>query len=98
MKNVIILLVLSCCITNMLLAQKKEMVTDRPTQTESASVLLINGLQLETGFSYEHFDETRSNTTYNSSLFRYGLFEMVELRLGLKYLGTHVSMDGGDLM
>lgn len=78
------------------MAQQKEMITDRPTKTESASVLLINDFQLETGFLYEHFDETRSNTTYNSSLFRYGLFEMVELRLGLEYLGTNVSMAGGE--
>ncbi|MBI9058967.1 MAG: transporter [Labilibaculum sp.] len=76
--------------------EKTEMVTDRPDQTESASVVPLRGFQLETGFSFEKYDSYTNNTSYNSTLLRYGLFERVELRMGLEYLGVSQSFDGMD--
>ena len=66
-----------------------ELVTDRPDQTESSSVVPLKSLQIETGFIFES-DNTRRekiNTyNFNTTLLRYGLFERFELRLGLAYL------------
>lgn len=66
-----------------------ELITDRPDQTESAAVVPLGALQLETGFivevdENEYFD--LKNTTYNTTLLRYGLFENFELRMGLAYI------------
>lgn len=77
--------------------EKKDMVTDRPDQTESASVISVKGLQIESGFSFEKYDSNISNITYNSTLLRYGLLEKFELRLGLGYSGIHVGLDGGNM-
>ena len=94
-KNIFI--AISLLFSNFLIAQEKPgMVTDRPDQTESASVIPIRGFQLETGFSFERYDSYTNKTSYNSTLLRYGLFERVELRMGLEYLGVSQSLDGGD--
>ena len=73
-------------------AQEKiaDLVTDRPDQTESSSVVPHRSLQIESGFLLENkngdaFDE--KNLAYNSTLLRYGLLENFELRLGMEYLG-----------
>lgn len=73
------------------------MVADRPSQSESTSVMAIGELQLETGFSFEKVDDYVKNFALNSSVFRYGLFENIELRLGVSYLKTDVELDGGDI-
>lgn len=68
--------------------------TDRPDFTESPNVVPKGALQIETGFMVEHNTElvtypfpgtateerTFRNTTLNTSLFRFGLFENLELR------------------
>jgi len=76
---------------------KAKISTDRPSQSESTVVIPVKKLQLETGFAFEKVNDRINNTTYNSSVFRYGLVENVELRLGLQYLGTEISLDGGDI-
>lgn len=92
----ITLLAVVVLLSEWLTAQNKaDMVTDRPDQTESASVITHKGFQIESGFLFERYDSSTSNTTYNSTLVRYGLLENVELRLGVAYLGTNVSLDGG---
>lgn len=69
---------------------KDELVTDRPDQTESASVVPLKSLQIETGFVREN-DATNliesANFAYTTSLLRYGLFETTEVRVGFEYLG-----------
>lgn len=82
------LLIISLLLTTISLAQTEspELVTDRPDQTESSITVPHKSLQIETGF----LKETQSSTTglaYNTTLFRYGLLENLELRLGLEYLG-----------
>jgi hypothetical protein len=81
-----------------LLAQEtSQMVTDRPGQAESASVMSLKSFQVESGFSFEKVNSDISNIIFNTSLLRYGLAENVELRLGLQYLGYYESLTGGDI-
>ena len=72
-----------------------ELITDRPDQTESSSVVPLGALQIETGFIMEN-DETgltkQKLYTVNSTLFRYGLLKNLELRLGLEYLKDRVEI------
>ena len=67
-------------------AQVAELMTDRPDQTESSSVVPQNTLQVESGFVLESKSDVISYS-YNTTLLRYGLMEKMELRLGLDYLG-----------
>lgn len=69
-------------------------VTDRPDQTESPTLVPKGLLQVETGFMYEEItsDNTKSNTTtFNTTLVRYGLLDNLELRLGLDVAETKNS-------
>ncbi len=89
----ITLLTFAVLFSGWLIAQEKAgMVTDRPDQTESAFVVPMKGFQIESGFSFEKYNSEINNTTYNSTLLRYGLLEKLELRLGLAYSGIHVKM------
>ncbi len=67
-----------------LLAQTEPMVTDRPDQTESASIVPEGAFQLELGALHTRdgngFD--RETTQVPVSLLRIGLRERLELRLG----------------
>ncbi len=77
-----------------------ELVTDRPDQTESASIVPLRSLQIETGFLLENGSDNDTkirSLAYNTTLLRYGLLENLELRLGLDYLGkktTPVKISG----
>lgn len=71
-----------------------ELVTDRPDQTESSSVVPKNALQIESGFILEQVTPNllkEKNYTYNTTLMRYGLFNNFELRLGFEYLGNIIK-------
>jgi len=71
-----------------------EMVTDRPDQTESAQVVPLNSLQIETGFVREYNKNgsiSYIDYAFNSTLLRYGLLKNLELRLGIEYLGEWVE-------
>jgi hypothetical protein len=76
---------------------KKEygvIVTDRPDQTESPTLVPKGLLQVETGFMYEAVttENIESNTTtFNTTLLRYGLLDNLELRLGLNVAETKNS-------
>ena len=76
-----------------------ELVTDRPDQTESAVVVPLKFLQIETGFLMENnkdADIRYQSFAYNSTLLRYGLFKNMELRLGLEYLGDRSKTKGSE--
>jgi hypothetical protein len=78
----------------------QELVTDRPDQTESAVTVPRNSLQIEAGILYENFNDSELHSV-PGTLFRYGLFEKIELRLGAGYLvhKTHVTNNGiGDFL
>jgi hypothetical protein len=71
-----------------------ELVTDRPDQTESSTIVPHKSFQIETGFVMEN-DKTdlinQKSFAYNTTLLRYGLLENFEIRLGLEYLGEKVD-------
>ena len=80
------------------LAQEEtlEMITDRPDATESPTTVPKGFLQLETGAFYDSFEEDTIKTEtvgYNTSLFRYGLFDNFELRLGFNFEETRFSVN-----
>ena len=74
------------------------LVTDRPDQTESSSVVPRWRLQIETGLSHEWVEtgaeEYENNTSYGSTLLRFGLFEFLELRLGTDLLNHRSKLPG----
>jgi hypothetical protein len=76
-----------------------ELITDRPDQTESSAVVPIKSLQIETGFLMENdeIDNIKHKSfAYNTTLLRYGLFQNMELRFGLDYLGDKTTITGTD--
>ena len=82
-------------------AQIQDLVTDRPDQTESALVVPVNSLQIETGFSFEKdkfkddgIDIENENLILASTLFRYGINDMFEFRLSGNYVITKTKIAG----
>lgn len=71
--------------------------TDRPDQTESSSLVPKGYFQWETGFLYEHANTTEQNYSYNTSLFKYGLFESFELRLIVEYNRSRTALVGAEI-
>ncbi|PWI29928.1 transporter [Flavobacteriaceae bacterium LYZ1037] len=64
------------------------LITDRPDQTESPNLVSKRSIQIETGAAYEVFKNQNiktENTTYNTTLVRYGLLSNLELRLGWNF-------------
>jgi hypothetical protein len=69
----------------------QELTTDRPDQSESAVTVHRGALQIETGFAYENLIEDNveeTNYSIAGTLFRYGIFENIELRFGTAYMIT----------
>lgn len=78
--------------------QAAELVTDRPDQTESSSVVPAGTIQIETGLVYGS-DENKG-TEYSSlnlltTLLRVGILSSMELRLGTDY--TIETTDYGNI-
>jgi hypothetical protein len=72
------------------------MVTDRPDATESPLTVPKGFLQVETGAFFETFEKDSFKTEtlgYNTSLFRYGILDNLELRVGINYEENKLSMD-----
>lgn len=59
-----------------------DMVTDRPDQTESAVVVPLHSLQIETGYTHTNIGDF-STDELPGTLFRYGLHERIELRFAI---------------
>jgi hypothetical protein len=75
------------------------MVTDRPDQTESPSLVTKGYVQVETGGFYTQDEDQGFKTEaigYNTTLVRYGLLDNLELRLGLDFVETRFSNDGDE--
>jgi len=76
-----------------------ELITDRPDQTESSTVVPHKSLQIEAGFVMENNETNffkQKSFAYNITLLRYGLLENFELRLGLDYLGEQIEIKNTD--
>jgi len=77
----------------------EELITDRPDQTESPSLVSKGSIQVETGFFYENSENQNINEKsygYNTSLFRYGLLDNLELRLGFDFLESKTELNNLD--
>jgi hypothetical protein len=80
-------------------SQTPPLVTDRPDQTESAAIVPLHFLQIETGFILSNDETDLSHDrsfTYNTTLLRYGLWDGFELRLGASFLGDNISNKNAD--
>jgi hypothetical protein len=99
MRNLLILFLISFSLIAKAQDEIPELITDRPDQTESSSVVPHKSLQIETGFLLENnkTDFTKQKSfAYNTTLLRYGLIENFELRLGMEYLRDKVSIKNTD--
>lgn len=72
-----------------------EMVTDRPDQTESSSVVAPKHVQIETGLTHTHADDSRQ-LEVPTTLLRVGVIERLELRIGLPAYGREFAGDDTD--
>lgn len=73
---------------------KPPLITDRPDQTESAFVVPLRTLQLETEVKIGWENRSRTTLDYNSSLLRIGLSRGAELRLTQDY--QRQAVESGD--
>lgn len=93
------LFILTIIITSIIFAQVPDLVTDRPDQTESSVTVPKGWLQIETGALLEGDSPVENvditNTVFNTTLLRYGLFDKTELRFGFEYLQE--KMDYGKI-
>lgn len=100
MKSVLLLLSLIVCLNSNLFSQDvlPELVTDRPDKTESASVVPAGWLQIETGFEFssEKFDYNSelNSTNIAGTLFRFGVVDKLELRMGGTFLTEKIKTTG----
>ncbi len=91
-RKTILIILLIAGVISILKAQNEsaELITDRPDQTESSSVVPLHVLQIETGYIQENSKTELTQYkyyVYNTTLLRYGILENLELRCGLEYLG-----------
>lgn len=102
----LILLLLSFLFSFLLHAQSKHpLVTDRPDQTESSVVVPLNTFQIESGFlfqkqrySKDSIDIENENLLIGSTLIRYGVSELFELRFGAEYFSGKSIGNGRELL
>ena len=76
-RSFFLLFILFASLPNFLFSQ---ITTDRPDQTESPTTITLGNIQIESGIAIEK-EQSNINT-----LFRYGMFNGVELRLNTNYL------------
>ncbi len=74
-----------------------ELITDRPDQTESASIVPKGLVQFETGPYLILDDGQRREFSYNTLLVRTGVLDWLEFRLQGAYDGYNYSFDGGEV-
>ncbi len=96
--RLICMLFINTCLLSSICAQTdiQELVTDRPDQTESSTVVPLHSLQIETGFVMENSESDfikLKSYAFNTTLLRYGLLANFELRLGLEYLGDKTKYE-----
>src|SRR5438093_7206400 len=85
MKKLLILFVL---IPGYAMTQPREIITDRPDQTESPFTVPVKHFQTETGFVFEKADAQTHSFVYPTILFKYGVNNFFELRLITDFSNT----------
>jgi len=90
------LLLLLCTASTIVVAQDN-IETDRPDQTETVSIVPKGRFQAESGFAHTKTESSSSGTTLPETLWKYGINDIVELRLGseMEYLKYADSSDYG---
>jgi hypothetical protein len=99
-------IILSICVVFITQCAVAQIETDRPNFTSSTNVLPKGALQIETGFVLEKNKEsvggirgpstlTQRNLTVNTSLFRFGLTDKVELRLYTAVNSNQLLVESG---
>jgi len=79
-------------------SKAQELVTDRPDQTESAIVVPKGSIQIETGIVSETSnDNSVKNFSGPSTLIRYGISNIFELRAFNQYESNRIDLDGGKI-
>jgi hypothetical protein len=76
-------------------AQKSEIVTDRPDQSNTPLLVPQGALQIEMGVLAERESASgfrQMNYTYNTTLLKYGINEHFEVRFNAGYLGTRKAL------
>ncbi|WP_224997704.1 transporter [Cesiribacter sp. SM1] len=73
-------------------------ITDRPDQTESAFLVPVRTLQLETEVKMNWENRSRSTLDYNSTLLRIGLARFAELRLTQQLQRQHIDVENGEIV
>lgn len=79
---------------------QKELITDRPDETEAPNLISKGFLQVETGAFYKDFESGAFREElfgYNTTLLRYGLLENLELRLGWDYVKRINEINGSEI-
>ncbi len=85
---------------NYAFSQVEPISPDRPDQTESPYVVPLNSFQFEAGVVYEKTvrdGSTTNNFSYPSVLFRYGLFNNLELRMEIENVKETTEENGQSL-
>jgi len=86
---------LGCAATAAAQDSPGEMITDRPDQTESSSVVAPKHVQIETGLTYSEGDDSRA-LEIPTTLLRVGVVDRLELRIGLPAYGAEFAGDDTD--
>ena len=92
MHKYFILIFLCVCLVNRVTAQEfvpGDIDTDRPDQTESPVTIRKKWVQIEHGFGIA--GDGAVKTSASSTLFRYGLFNFLELRLETDFIHTNAT-------
>jgi hypothetical protein len=77
-----------------------DLITDSPAATESPNTVPKKTIQVETGAFFQTYDAngTRTETIgYNTTLVRYGVFDIFELRLGWNFEEIRTTVGGAKL-
>lgn len=76
-----------------ILSSQEKIITDRPDQTESSVSIPKGALQIESGILWESLEDGLhiNNFSHPTLLLRYGLFEILELRLVQEYNSSNIK-------
>ena len=92
--KVLLIFFFSITITSSLAAQDLPPIQlDRPDQTESPYIVPARHFQIESGISFEKFNEQNKSYTYPTVLFKYGVNDAFELRLIPEYITSYVQAE-----
>lgn len=81
--KILLLIIIASCALN---AQTASLEADRPDQTETPSIVPMEMIQVESGFSFEKIDTENTVFALPSTLWKYSISQKIELRLITKWI------------